>query len=233
MKILKKLFLFVLSIVVILALAGGYLGVVPGLSSIFGADKAKDLGVINSDESFYLANEKMGVSRIGDAGTTSKKILFEDAKPVDKGLSGQEISSLIAKGEWKYNPISEGFQLRINEDNTVEASGILNRTRLNGYLAVNNLSDVLKYTSKFNFLPEKVAFYVKGKANIVNNKVNLNLTSAQAGRIPLPTDSGSMKAVENFLEKRIPTVSGLNIDSLDFNNGKMNFKGAFPSKMSF
>ena len=66
-----------------------------------------------------------------------------------------------------------------------------------------------------------------------NNKIDLNLTGAQIGRVPLPTDSKSVQTVKNFIERRISGISGLNVDSLNFTNGKLHFKGTFPSKMSF
>ncbi|MEI6597323.1 MAG: hypothetical protein WCL13_03935, partial [bacterium] len=216
MKLLKKLILGFLAIFAVLILVAGYFGLVPGVSSIFGSDKPRNLGIIVSDEFFSVANEKVVVVRAGDA-LSAEKVVYEGSHPVNISLSSEEISSLVAKGKWKYNPIAEGFQMKINIDGTVEAAGLLNRPRLNGYFSATGFSDALAYTSKFNFLPEKVPFYLNGSASIINNKMDLKLTSAQVGRVPLPTDSVSVRVVENFVERRISAISGMNVISLDFN----------------
>jgi len=61
----------------------------------------------------------------------------------------------------------------------------------------------------------------------------MNVAGAQLGRVPLPTDAKTVGAVESFIERRIAKVTGLNISSLSFKNGKLNFKGTFPSKISY
>lgn len=208
------------------------MGLVPGVSSVFGADKPIDLGVKTSLDLFNTANTKMGITRVGNAASADK-VTYLGSHPVDVSLSSGKVSSLFSEGKWKDDPITEDFQMKIHSDGTVEMTGILDRTRLDGYLSATDFSDVLAYTKTFNFLPEKVPFYLNGSASVVNNKVNLKLTSAKIGRLPLPTDSGSISAVEDFIERRISKISGMNIASLDFNSGELNFKGTFPSKMSF
>jgi hypothetical protein len=232
MKVLKILGWIIITIIVILVLIAGYFGFVPGVSSIFGSNKARDLGITTSQELFDSANNQIAVARIGDA-SIAEKVSYEGSHPADISFSSEEISSLIAKGTWKYNPIAESFQMKISPNGAVEISALLNRTRLDGYLKATGFAEALKYTGTFNVLPEKVPFYLNGSATIVNNKIDLNLTGAQIGRVPLPTDSKSVQTVKNFIERRISGISGLNVDSLNFTNGKLHFKGTFPSKMSF
>lgn len=232
MKFLKNLIFVIIVLVVILLLVGGYFGLVPGVSSLFGSDKARDLGVVATTDLSAVANTKLAVQRVGDA-KVAEKIVYSGSHPVNISLSPEEISSLVTKGEWRYNPIADDFQVKINADGSTEVSGLLDRARLDGYLTTNGFKEVLTYTSKFNFLPAKVPFYLNGSLKIVNNKVDMNLTSAEVGRTPLPTDSGAVGAVERFVERRMSAVSGLSVTSLDFTGAKMNFKGTFPSKMTF
>jgi hypothetical protein len=232
MKILIKLLLWLAGVIVILILVAGYLGLVPGVSTIFGSDKPRDLGIVTSEKLFDSANEKIGITRVGNP-LTAGKVIYSGSHPVNVSLSSEEISSLISEGKWKYNSISGNLQMKINSDGTVEVAGLLNRTNFKSYLASTGFSDTLAYVNTFNFLPEKVPFYVHGSASVVNNKVDLNLTSAEIGRVPLPTNSGAISTVENLVEERISEIPGLNVASFNFSNGKMNFIGTFPTKMSY
>lgn len=216
----------------LIIMVAGYFGFVPGISAVFGSNKPRDLGVVTSVESYSAAAEKLAIIQTGDP-ITAEKIQYQGSHHVEVSLTSEEISSLIANGKWKYNPISEGFQVKISPEGNVQVAGMLNRTRLDGYLKTNGFSEVLAYTSKFNVLPEKIPFALDGKASVVNNKVDLVLSKAEIGRVPLPTDAESVQYVERFVERRMTAVPGLNVQSLDFKDGKMNFTGSFPSTMGF
>ncbi len=232
MKILKILLYLVIILVVVLILVAGYFGLIPGVSTLFGSDKPRDLGVTTSSELYNTANSKIAVTRSGDA-TTASKLSYEGSHAVDISMTSEEISSLVEKGQWKYNPVSDSFKVKVNTNGTVEVAGLLNRTKLDGYLSATGYTEALKYTKTLNFLPEKVPFYLNGTASVTNNKVTMNLSSAQIGRVPLPTDSVSVGAVKSFVERRISSVPGLNVASFDFSNGKINFKGTYPNKISY
>jgi hypothetical protein len=232
MKILKNLVIGLLVLIAILILVAGYFGLVPGVSTLFGADKPRDLGIVTSDT---ISNEAMSkVASVRDGNPASaEKITYQGSHPVNISLSSEEISSLYAKGTWKYNPIAGNFQVKIHSDGTVEASGMLDRARLDGYLASKGFSDLQSYTKTLAVLPAKVPFYVEGSLTVSNNKVAMNVTSAQVGRLPLPTDAASTQAAESVIERGIAKIPGFSVTSLDFKDGKMNFNGTFPSKMEF
>lgn len=232
MKTFKKVLLWILGIVVVLILVAGYFGLVPGVSAIFGSNKAKNLGVVASVEAFNSANTKLALMRSGDA-TKAERISYSGSHSADVSLTSEELTSLIAEGTWKNNPISEDLQIKIGDAGDVQVSGLLNRTKLDGYLNATGFSDATKYTKSFSALPEKVPFYLDGTASVTNNKVDLNVKSAELGRVPLPTDSNTVNGVESFIMQRMSKVTGLNVISLDFKNGKLNFKGTFPSKISY
>ena len=229
---LKNLVIGLLIVVAVLILVAGYFGLVPGVSTLFGADKPRDLGIVTTETASTDALAKIALARSGDA-TSAEKVTYEGSHTVNVSLSSEEISSLYAKGTWKYNFIAGDFQVKIHPDGTVEASGMLDRARLDGYLTSKGLSDLRSYTNTFAVLPAKVPFYVQGSLNVSNNKVALNVTSAQVGRLPLPTDTASIQAAESVIERGIPKVPGLSVTSLDFKGGKMNFNGTFPSKIEF
>jgi hypothetical protein len=232
MKLLIKILLVLLALSAVVILVGGYFGLVPGVSAVFGADKPRDLGVKTSEALYKSVNDKISMTRTGDAAS-SDKLVYSGSKKIDASFSSEEVSSLFAEGKWKNDPISQGFQMKIAPGGAVEVSGILDRAKLNGYLKFTGFTSALPYLEKFNFLPEKVPFYLNGSASVKNNQLELNLSSAQLGRVPLPTDAGTIKAVEGFADARLSAIPGMDIQSLDFNNGKLNLKGTLPSKMSF
>jgi len=237
MKILKWILAVVVVVVVVLVLLGGYFGFVPGISAVFGSDKPRDLGVAASAESFKTGSLKIGLAREDTEAATSLSVTYQGSHAVNVSLSSEEISSLLQNGTWKktwqFNPIADDFQMKISSDGGVEMAGLLDMNKLNGYLSATGFSDVESYTSKFNFLSNKVPFYLSGSGSIINNKVNLAVTSAELGRIPLPTDAVAVQAAESFIERRIAGISGMSVTSLNFNGGTLNFKGTYPSTIKF
>jgi len=232
MKVLIKILLGLVGVCAIIAVVGGYFGLVPGVSSVFGADRPRNLGIKTSEALYNAANEKISLTRTGDAAA-SDKLVYSGSHPVDVSFTSEEVSSLFSEGKWKNNPISNGFQMKIGPGGAVEVSGMLDRTRLNGYLKVTGFGNAITYLDKFNFLPKQVPFYLNGSASVQDNRMNLNLSSAELGRVPLPTDAGAIKAVQGFVDARITAIPGMNIKSLDFKDGKLNLKGTLPTKMSF
>ena len=237
MKILKGLLIGIVTVVVILVLVGGYFGFVPGVSAVFGSDKPKNLGVTTSAESFKTGIAKIGIVRNDAAAAVSPTVTYQGFHAVNVSLTSEEISSLFQDGPWKktwqFSSIADDFQVKINHDGTVEAAGLLNIKKLNGYLSATGFSDVLPYTSKFNFLPNEVPFYLSGSGSITNNKVTLNATKAELGRISLPTDANVVQAVENLVERRIAEIPGMYMASVNLDGGTLNYKGTYPSVIKF
>lgn len=232
MSTLKKVGLGVLGVIVLLVLVAGYFGFVPGVSAVFGSNKARDLGVVATPELYKAVNDKLALVRTGDpltAGTVS----YSGSHALTGSFSSEEITSAIAEGTWKNDPIAGDFQMKIHADGSVEAAGLLDRARLDDYLRATGFTDVLAYTGTFSMLPAQVPFYVSGTASITNNKLDLQLTSAELGRLPLPTNAAAASAVESVVDRRIAAIPGLNISSLTFSNGELNFKGMYPAQMNF
>jgi len=237
MKALKIIAVAIVVVVVIIILVGGYFGLVPGVRAIFGSDKPRDLGVVASAASFRTASDKLGLTREDANAASSGSVSYQGSHQVNVSLTNEELSSLFQQGTWKrtwkLSPIADGFQIKTNQNGTVEVAGMLDLSKLNGYLGATGFNDIKSYTSKFGVLPNEIPFYVDGSGSVTGNKVSLNVTEADLGRIPLPTDSASLQAIESFVERRISGIPGLNIASLDFADGKANLKGTIPSVVSF
>lgn len=178
-----------------------------------------------------------GVVRDDTAASTSPTATYHGSHAVSFSLTSEEVSSLFQAGPWKktwqFNSIADHFQVKISDDGTVQVAGLLNIKKLDGYLSATGFSDILPYVDKFNFLPNEVPFYLSGSGSINNNKVDLNVAKAELGRIPLPTDAGTVQGAESFVERRIAGISGMDITSMSFDGGKLNFKGTLPSTITF
>lgn len=230
MKFLKWLLIIVLVLVLAAALVGGYFGLVPGFSNLFGSNKPKDLGVKVSMEAFNSGNNKMMLQRVQSAGNSSG-LVYHGSHAVNASLTSEEISSLIQKGFYKYNPIAEGFEMKIHDDGSVEASGILNFSKLEHYFTDANLGNVQDYIKKLGILTPRVPFYLSGTASVINNQASLNLSAIQLGRISIPTSQAIADGADSLIDRRLQNIPGMSISSLSFSQGQMHYVGNFPDKL--
>jgi hypothetical protein len=237
MKALKIVLLVVAILLVIVIAVGGYFGFVPGVRTLFGSDKPRDLGVVASAESFKSGEAKVGLARQDTGAATAGTVTYQGSHQVNVSLTSAELTSLMQGGSWKqtwqYNPIADGFQVKFHPDGTVEVAGVLDRTKLVGYLDATGFKDVVGYVNSLGFLPNTIPFYANGSGSIVNNNVTVSISNAELGRVTLPTDASAMQAVQSFVERRIAGIPGLNVASLNFNGGTLNFKGTYPSVIKF
>jgi hypothetical protein len=232
MKFIKILFSIILIIVVILALVGGYLGLVPGVSALFGSNKSKDLGVMASQQAFDSGNKKIMLQRVEiDATPGMPDLLYQGSHVVNAALSSEEITSLMQKGFYKYNPIADSFQMKINSDGSVEISGILDLRKLKHYVADAGLGNIDQYAQKYGLLVSQLPFYASGTASVSNNSASLNFTTIQIGRISIPVSSQIDQGADALIDQRIQKISGMSIKSLTFSQGQMNLSGNFPDKL--
>lgn len=253
---LKVLLGIVIGIVLVAVLALGYLGYIPGLSDVMGANKPRDLGVTytQADKDAARAKSQIEYTTL-PANETGKSIQYSGVRPVNNSWSSAEMTALMNNRPWKYWPI-KNVQLKINSDGTAELSGIVMRDKLQGYGAgIGAPAEVADTIVKF--LPPAPAFYLKGKAALTNNNVStFDIQSAQLGKVSIPTStllsfgkfnlashalandiagelnkySGKKEAVVNFINERLSAVSGFFTKSAHFQDGKLFFDGTLPEK---
>src|SRR5262249_54922185 len=121
--------------------------------------------------------------------------------------------------------------IRINNDGTVEASAVIRTGRLMNYAIATGVPEYYRgMIDKLDFLPNPPV-YIKGKASVKDNKVSIDIEKAEIGKISLDKDTlDKMKPeIETFLEGGIGRTDGLDVKSLDFSNGKLNFDGSIPA----
>ncbi len=222
---MKKL-IIVLSILVVLGLvalfaAGYFLGNVPVVSKLMGTNKAVDLGVKITIDS---ANQGLKDMRMP---TTSQELEALAKNPqsfrtIKTSLTQEEVSSLLALGEIPNFPLKL-TQVKFNPDGTAESSGVLNTGELKTFLRNNGVSsDVIDKVDDYVKVEGWVNYYAKGTFRIDNNKVALNMSSVQIGKISVPGDlvSNNSAAVGDYVSKSL-VRNGFNVRKMAVSGGKL------------
>ncbi|NCO11897.1 MAG: hypothetical protein COZ34_02005 [Candidatus Pacebacteria bacterium CG_4_10_14_3_um_filter_34_15] len=123
-------------------------------------------------------------------------------------------------------------QVRINDDGTGEASGILEvSTAIMMAKQLNySDSDIEKGKSYVQYVADDLPFYIKGVTSVSNNKVSMNPSEIVIGRITLPESlvSPVAKASADIIERRINQIPGLNVKELTLEKGAVHIVADMP-----
>lgn len=231
MKFLRFLVLLVLLAVI----AGGYFGVIPGISKLFGSDKPRDLGVAFSDADFKSMEIKTGAvaEPMPEGEDASLTIKHVGEHKVDAVFTQAEFTSKVSNRKWKDNPFGE-VQVKFNADGSAEASGILKLPIATRFFAAMGIAaaDVEAVAKKFNVPMANVPFYFKGTGVAENNRITPNLTNLEIGRVPVP------KAIINQYQQQaadlatdlLGRVEGFSLEKAEIVDSKLHFVGTLPDK---
>lgn len=250
---MKKIHIVLLSVLGIIILVLGYLGLVPGLSYIMGATRAKDLGVRYTEADLRSYTEKAGVTEIDiePTGNPRTDLVFEGSHKVTSYSTSEELTARMNNLEsFAYNPITNQ-QVLIHDDGTGEISGNM---RLSGIadaarsigIPEDEVKTIERVAGAAKFLTPNPAFYAKGSVKVVNNQIEMDVSEVKFNRINIPLskssnevtgmaiDEGSFSEIplddaEDYFEKIIRRISGLDVRSLEFIDGQMYFDGSIPS----
>lgn len=205
----KKIFVLVLVIIII---GIGLTGFVPGLSSLLGANKPRNLGVEVSEEKYNYILNTVGFELNNQIGLGSDtKISYQGQKNINVSLSESDLSSLLSFNHAELFPV-KNVQVKIHQNGTVEASANVSINNYKGY-SLNN------------------AVYVKGKIDVISSRnIKIKPDEVEIGRIPLPMTEKMISVLNNEANQYINKIEGLSIESVSYEDGKVNFKGTIPSK---
>lgn len=233
-----KIFLgFILFVFIAIVGVGGYLGFIPGVSSIFGSDKPRDLGIKVTAEDSKKAQEMTGVilAELPKDTPITESMKLEGKKEVKVTFDDVSGSAIMNNRPWKYYPFYN-VQVKIHPDGTIESSGMINMDKVFQY--ANSLgfasADVEKAMTDYKIPKMNLPYYVKGKGEVINNKVTLNVENVQAGRLSIPSDivSKNQGRAAQIIETAINRLDGFYARSLKVENGKVVFDGTMPEKES-
>ncbi len=228
--------LIIISIASVAALSAYFL--VPGLL------RPNDLGIKSSAESYQSAVKKMNLTKdkaptIGSA--TDYKVAYGKSQQVQTSLSSEEITSFLSENRPDYYAL-KNVQVRINPDNTVEASATLDTSYLFDVILGGqyNEEDAKRALPMLGLLPDHVNVYCMLDGSIQENKTkDLTLEKVSVMGIPVPNSilgsqdaSAFVISTTNAYLKTTTAKSGANYDLLQVSNGELQLKGKIPSAIS-
>lgn len=233
---MKKFMIIFVIFIAMMVLFMGFMGFVPGLSSIL--VKPKDLGVRPDPEIVTEVNNRVGyvVELANPTSSSVSEPVYSGQKVIDDQFTSVEITSVLDSWsrEWAITPF---YSVQVSLDgNGGAASGVLKLSKaleMASRLGYTN-QEIERAKSYATFVNGDVPFFAQGSVSVVENQVNLDLNSIQVGRVTLP-DSISVpleRLVEDVVEKRIGVTTGLEVDSLTIEDGKMKLLGMIPEKVS-
>jgi hypothetical protein len=239
MRFIKRL-LVVLIIIAIAVVAGlGYLGIIPGVSRLLGADKPRDLGVTYTEADFNALVSKNHVKRVvlESAPTVQSSFALQGSQTITNAFTDKELTARLAREEdWALNPFTD-VQVKIAQDSVVEASGIVHVDRLRGYAEAtgvpqDQIDAIAKGMTKYRIPQGSFPVYAKGTLSITDNKLDINLSGLTIGKIPIAETlyRGAKSSFESFVRERLTSggYGSLSVKALSFANGKMTFSGTLP-----
>lgn len=228
--------LLAVGVIVVLALGLGFLGFVPGLSGLLGANKPRDLGVrfSEADLKSYKAKRMAGVELLPAGLPAVQSIKGAGAVRLDTSFTDRELTAVAAEREkqWAYWPISD-WQIKIHDDGTIESSGLLRLDRAVGYgEAMGFPADVVRQAVQaLRVAAGNPAFYLRGTGSVTDGQVSLHVLQVQIGRLPVPVSvvDDNLAVVTDAVEQ-IMERTGVQAESVSFSEGQMHFRGALPAE---
>ncbi len=239
MGLIKKIMYSSLSIVLIIVLILGYFGFVPGLSNIMGANTPKDLGVTYTQEDIDSVNAKLGVTytELPPGTPDSQSLVMSNYQPTSGDFTDNELTALFNDHSelWGNYPMSD-IQVKINDDGTVEMSGVIEMGHLKGFADSKGYDEETRSEIRpyLQYITTNPAIYVKGNLNIVNGVVSSDVETFQIGRLTI--DGGQLSELSYAVEAYTSEIIGpprLEINNVSFQNGRCAMEGIVPKQVAF
>ncbi|HEY31723.1 MAG TPA: hypothetical protein G4O10_01300 [Dehalococcoidia bacterium] len=237
-RFFKWLSITLVVLIIIIVLVGGYFGLVPGVSTLFGSDKPKDLGVTYTEADRLSGRAKAGweVTELQPGLPLEESYISTGQNAVDASFNERELTAW-ANNPWIYFPLSD-CQVRVNDDNTVEFSGKLNIGMLRDWIDAMGVAE--EYSELIDdylrwFVWGNPPFYIKLSASVANGQViNPQIYSAQVGRISVPQsliESGLGELV-GLVEWKLNNIDGFHVETAEVVDGGIRFVGTMPAAVS-
>ena len=248
MKTLIKIFLIALIII---------LGGIAYFFFAFKTTNPRDLGISFSQADWESGRAKSQIAyeELNTDTTTTTWKTF-GTREVNTVFSSQETTAIMNNKPGVYYPY-RNIQVKFNADGTGEISGNLDKSRIPTYAqtfdAPQQAVDLV-----MKFLPENPAFYLKGRATLVNNQVGIfEPMKLEIGRVSIPlgpilADKGLTKPVYaidlnglineisgisnkeqliiDFINSRLAMIEGFYARDAHFEENRLIYVGTLPEK---
>ncbi len=219
-------------------LIAGYFGLVPGLSSLMGANKPKDLGITYTpaDYQAFLAKTQTSMQDFANAPANpekpDKKVVFANPVTVtNQTVTQEELTAAINESGWLWMPI-DNAQVKLT-DGTVEISGNLQLDYIAQFIGFiggvgYSPAEIDQAVSWGKKLVNNAPIYIKAKGSVANNQLQLSVQEAQVGRYSIPIDS-AQTVLAAGTQSAISNTPHLDAQSATLTNGAIVFTGTHPS----
>lgn len=221
---MKKLFLGLVVVCLLVVLGLGYLGVLPILGPALA--KPKDLGMTTDKQLVYQLEEKYA-----QKNGSGRAI-------VDEELSDREITSVMAVWEER-DPLFPLYdvQVKFAPDGTGEASGMLKiataleLARSLGY----SEAEIAQGKEYIKYVAGDLPFYVKGTGGMDANQLVIEPQQLEIGRVSVPESITAplTKVVGQLVERRISQIGGVELEEANFRSGVFRLKGDVPDTIAY
>ena len=234
----RMLGLIIVILILLGALVAGWFGLIPGVSSLLGANKARDLRVQYTAADLVTYQEKTVIQFLDYANAPEnpnkpgKKMIFGNPKTVEGlAISQEELTAAVNSLNWRTMPL-RNVQIRAG-NGIVEVSGNLNAKNIAGFIKFiggvgYSQGDVDKAASWAMRLVNNAPVYVNASVSAENDQLSFILHEAKVGRLAIPQGVAE-KVLRVGLTSAITNADNYEIKSASFSNGQMNFSGTYPT----
>ncbi|OIP97559.1 hypothetical protein AUK40_02885 [Candidatus Wirthbacteria bacterium CG2_30_54_11] len=253
-KIVKIIAAFLGLVVLGIVLVLGYLGYIPGLSALLGANKPRDLGVTWTQEDLASVHQKSGVDyqfgALPSDTPPEQSVIYKGTREVKQEFTSSEITASLNNKNSKYYPFQD-VQVRFNADGSGEISGKIDKAKLKGFATVIDFPSAVS-SRAIDLLPPDPVFYVKMKASLKDNQVAIFEPQAfQIGRMSMPVSmflslvpEGIFQAayadsiadelgkydnkrewIISYINRRLGSITGFHADEAYFTDGQLYYDG--------
>jgi hypothetical protein len=206
------------------------------IGAIITLTSAKNLGVKYTKADVNSVNTKLGIN-YASLSSSDNSLKIEGSKILNTEITETELTALLNQPskQWKDYPVAN-VQIKINDDGSVEMTGKILVDKFKNYAKATNMP--AKYTSmiedKMDLVPINPSFDYKGTYEIKNGKLEGELTELKIGSVEIPKEwtDNNKELITDFIDDRLHSA-GMNVQSANFNNGKLNIQGTIPESISF
>ncbi len=236
MKVFLGIIIGIVVVVVIGVLVLGYLGFVPGLSNLMGANKPAKLGGTYSAADYTSVMSKTGIQmndNLANRYLPKSQKVYGPPKTVSVDMTPAEILAILNTKPMSPNVPFKDYDLRINADNSVEASALLEVDKIaNNDQIPQEVKDALKSVNDAGL--KEVPVYMKGDVSVVNGQLNYTAEDIKIGKLSIPAGqvNDAKSQVSNYFQTLESHIPGLSIKNASIINGKLHFDGTVPSSVS-
>lgn len=206
---LRTFFIVILIILIVLMVGAAVTGLydVPGISSILGTNKPRDLGIKTSPEAVASISEKIPMKISGEyiSYTADPSEIFMGEVAVDAAFNSEEITSWLERFEGD-DPIFDNVQVK-KSDGIMEISAMMK-----------------KYV--------KAPVYIKLTVDQTGvNQISLDFLEGKFGMFNVPEKY--LQQGEDFFEENVNAlfnkIPGFRLDEYEIKDGNSYFKGTYPA----